>query len=216
MSTKYPCNICNNPVAKNHKAIKYYKCQLWVHIKCNKVNVQTHNLLIEDETTWYCISCSKETYPFSSLNDSEFHKTIQGKKIKFLTVAKKRSRNENTLLNKLSDAINDENIDNASSYFDESDFNKNFPKNLFDGSLCRNFDDLHTLLSEINLKFDIIGITETRLKKNSIRNINIDLKGYTIEHTPTEANCGGALLYINNTFNHTVRNDLRIYQKKRN
>ena len=81
-------------------------------------------------------------------------------------------------------------------------------------SLCRNFDDLHTLLSEINLKFDIIGITETRLKKNSIRNINIDLKGYTIEHTPTEANCGGALLYINNTFNYTVRNDLRIYQKK--
>ena len=47
-------------------------------------------------------------------------------------------------------------------------------------SLCRNFDDLHTLLSEINLKFDIIGITETRLKKSSIRNINIDLKGYTI------------------------------------
>ena len=83
-------------------------------------------------------------------------------------------------------------------------------------SLCHNFDDLHTLLSEINLKFDIIGITETRLKKNSIRNINIDLKGYTIEHTPTEANCGGALLYINNTFNYTVRNDLRIYQKKRN
>ena len=81
-------------------------------------------------------------------------------------------------------------------------------------SLCRNFDDLHTLLSEINLKFDIIGITETRLKKNSIRNINIHLKGYTIEHTPTEANCGGALLYINNTFNYTVRNDLRIYQKK--
>ena len=83
-------------------------------------------------------------------------------------------------------------------------------------SLCRNFDDLHTLLSEINLKFDITDITETRLKKNSIRNINIDLKGYTIEHTPTEANCGGALLYINNTFNYTVRNDLRIYQKKRN
>ena len=124
---------------------------------------------------------------------------------------------------KLSDAINDENIDNSSSYFDESDFNKNFPKNLFDGtnfflmnisSLCRNVDDLNTLLSEINLKFDIIGITETRLKKNSIRNINIDLKGYTIEHTPTEANCGGALLYINNTFNYTVRNDLRNYQKK--
>ena len=49
MPTKYPCNICNNPVAKNHKAIQCDKCQLWVHIKCNKINVQTYNLLIEDE-----------------------------------------------------------------------------------------------------------------------------------------------------------------------
>ena len=57
MPTKYPCNICNNPVAKNHKAIQCDKCQLWVHIKCNKINVQTYNLLIEDESTWYCISC---------------------------------------------------------------------------------------------------------------------------------------------------------------
>ena len=112
-----------------HKAIQCDKCQLWVHIKCNKINVQTYNFLIEDETTWYCISCSKDLYPFSSLNDSKFHKTIQGKKTKFLTVAKKRSRNENALLNKLSDAINDENTDNSLSYFDESDFNKNFPKN---------------------------------------------------------------------------------------
>ena len=99
-----------------------------------------------------------------------FIKQYKVKKLNFfLPVAKKRSRNENALLNKLSDAIIDENIDNSLSYFDESDFNKDFPKNLFDGtnffhmnisSLCRNFDDLHTLLSEINLKFDIIGINQ--------------------------------------------------------
>ena len=45
MPTKYPCNIFNNPVAKNHKAIQCDKLQLWVHIKCNKINVQTYNLL---------------------------------------------------------------------------------------------------------------------------------------------------------------------------
>ena len=31
-------------------------------------------------------------------------------------------------------------------------------------SLCHNFDDLHTLLARMNVKFNIIGITETTLK----------------------------------------------------
>ena len=66
-------------------------------------------------------------------------------------------------------------------------------------SLRHIFDDLHTLLARMNVKFNIIGITESRYKKNTIRNININLNGYAIEHTPTEANCGGALLYIDNS-----------------
>ena len=31
--------------------------------------------------------------------------------------------------------------------------------------LCHNFDDLYTLLARMNIKFNIIGKTETRLKK---------------------------------------------------
>ena len=56
------------------------KFELWVHVKWNKINVQTYNLLKEVETTWYCISCSKDLFPFSSLTDNDFHTTIQGKK----------------------------------------------------------------------------------------------------------------------------------------
>ena len=71
-----------------------------------------------------------------------------------------------------------------------------------------------SLLARINIKFNIIGITETRLKKHSIRNINIDLNGYAIEHTPTEASCGGALLYIDSSQNYIVRNELKLYKKE--
>ena len=81
-------------------------------------------------------------------------------------------------------------------------------------SLCHNFDELHTLLARIKVKFNIIGITGTRLKKHTVRNINRNLNGYAIEHTPTEANCSGALLYIDNSLNYTVTNDLAIYKKK--
>ena len=81
-------------------------------------------------------------------------------------------------------------------------------------SICRNFDDLQTLLAKINVKFNIIGITETRWNKTSIRNTNNDLSGYSFKHTPTEANCRGALLYIDNNINYIVRDDLCIYKTK--
>ena len=38
------------------------------------------------------------------------------------------------------------------------------------------------------------------------------MDGYSYEHTPTEASCGGALLYISNNFNYRPRTDLSIYK----
>ena len=37
MVAKVSRKICNNAVAINVKAIYYDNCQLWVHIKCNKM-----------------------------------------------------------------------------------------------------------------------------------------------------------------------------------
>ena len=66
----------------------------------------------------------------------------------------------------------------------------------------------------MNVKFTIIGIAETRLKKHTTTNINLNLNEYDIEQTPTDANCGGALLYIDYSLNPTIRKDLAIYKKK--
>ena len=46
----------------------------------------------------------------------------------------------------------------------------------------------YKLLAKINVKLNAIGITETRLKKSSIRNKNIDLNGYSFEHTMMRQN----------------------------
>ena len=80
-------------------------------------------------------------------------------------------------------------------------------------SLSHNFDQLHTLLSQINISFDVIGITETQLKKQTIRTTNIDINGYNLEHTPIEASCGGSLLYVKNKLNYISQKDLNIYKK---
>ena len=68
--------------------------------------------------------------------------------------------------------------------------------------------------AKINVTFNIIGITETRLNKSSIRNTNIGLSGYSLEHTLTQANCGAALLYIDHNINYIVQDDLCIYKSK--
>ena len=76
------------------------------------------------------------------------------------------------------------------------------------------FDELHILLARMKAKCNITGIKETMLKKHTVRNINININGYAIQHTPTEANCSSALLYIDNSLNYIVRNNLAIYKKK--
>ena len=79
-------------------------------------------------------------------------------------------------------------------------------------SLSYNFDQLYTLLSETNVRL-VIGTTETRLKKQTLRTTNIDIIGYNLEHTPTEVSFGGTLLYVKNKLNYISQKDLNIYKK---
>ena len=61
------------------------------------------------------------------------------------------------------------------------------------------------------MNFDIIALTESRIKINSVCPIYIELENYSIEDTPTEIAAGGALLYINKRLSYLPRNDLNIY-----
>ena len=182
---EFPCKMCSKSVAKNHEAICCDLCHIWVHTKYNKINATTYNMLQKDETKWFCIECSKEIFPFSSLNGVEFFSTTQGKKLKFLAKTKKQLTNEEKLINKLNDAMNTSDLTNPSSYYSTDKFNKSFKSNSFNGtnlrhlnisSLRYNYEQLHTLLDDIDINFDIIDITETRLRtgQKSLNNIDIE------------------------------------------
>ena len=60
-------------------------------------------------------------------------------------------------------------------------------------SLSRTFDDLEHLLSCKNKIFDIIAITETRIKENVSITNNLSIKNYSIEFTPAESLASGTL-----------------------
>ena len=69
------------------------------------------------------------------------------------------------------------------------------------------------VLHALDFKFDIIAISESKLKGKP--QIDINLPGY---HTPhckfTEAEKGGTILYISNELNFKPRKDLEIYESK--
>ena len=115
MVRQFPCGICSKTVANNYQAIKCDKYNLWIHIKCNKINKQTYNYLKSDSSHWFCISCTKEFLPFSGIEDGKFAHATLGKKIKFTHVSNTpKSIRENFI-----QAIHSEN--NSSWYFTRND-----------------------------------------------------------------------------------------------
>ena len=82
-------------------------------------------------------------------------------------------------------------------------------------SLPFHFQELSTLITQHNLNFDFLGISESCLKLNQNPLTSIQLSGYYIEYTPTECNNRGTLLYVEKGINYKFRNDLQIYKSKR-
>ena len=78
-------------------------------------------------------------------------------------------------------------------------------------SLTKNCDDFNILLSDLNVGFDILAITEIWIKKDSSSTIDLQLSNYSTEHIPTESSAGGTLLYISKRLSYQLRNDLRLY-----
>ena len=100
----------------NYKAVESDNCKFWVHIKCNKINKQTYNLSMEDDTDWYCIKCTKSIFHSMTLTITSF--ILQGKKIKFTKFSKKTNSNEHILTERLNNMTNQKEFDNPSAYYD--------------------------------------------------------------------------------------------------
>ena len=76
------------------------------------------------------------------------------------------------------------------------------------------FDELSDLLNKSNIKFSVIGISGSGIKKCHPPLSNINLKNDKIEHIPTESERDGSLLYISTQLNYKVCIDLKMYKTK--
>ena len=75
-------------------------------------------------------------------------------------------------------------------------------------SLSKNFDQLQNVLSAVETKFDMVGITETKQQVEKDFITDVDLDGYCVYTQPSNSNGGGIALYVNNKLAHLERNDL--------
>ena len=93
---KFPCQVCQKPVATDHNAICCDICDCWVNIHCNNICKQTYRQLQKDPSAWYCKSCLKKEIPFSNLNDSEFEAFTSG-----LSILPKKRLHKPTIFEKI-------------------------------------------------------------------------------------------------------------------
>ena len=99
---------------------------LWVHVTVNnKIDKQTYNLLMEDNTAWYRLYQMYKIYFSLQWHCNKLHSTIQGKKKKeFTTFSKKASSNEQNLTEHL-------NSYRPSAYYDYEIINENFDWDIY-------------------------------------------------------------------------------------
>ena len=80
-------------------------------------------------------------------------------------------------------------------------------------SIQAHIGELISLLNMIDHKFDIIAISESKLCKDPITDINIP-SYHEPSITKTEAGKGGTMIYVAKGLNFKPRKDLEIYQSK--
>ena len=180
------------------------------------MNKQTYNYLKPNNSHWLCVSCTKGFLPFSGIEDGVFAHATLGKKKKVYHV----SNNPKSIRENFIEAIHSENSSSqhftlndltALSYDKKNNFSM-FHLNI--NSLQYYFDELQTFLSNYPIDFQIMGISESRLKTDTSTTINIQLPGFNIELMPTKSANSSALLYIKDTINYKLRPDFNVEKEK--
>ena len=74
-------------------------------------------------------------------------------------------------------------------------------------SLSKNIEELEYFINKTKIDFDMLVISESRIKKNNCLISSINLKDYSYESCPTESSAGGTVLNISNHLSYKARSD---------
>ena len=183
MVINFPYKFCNKAVSNNHHAVQYDKCHIWVHIKCNKINLQTYKFLQKKS---FCLVLHKVL-----LRHCSFWDYFQwGTKIKSIVLTKHHTSPSQDLIEEINEAMDDSSSETVSSkYYEPCELSSllNNSKNCLSffelniSSLSFHMKELATLISEHDLIFDIFGVSETKLRLSKAALNSVIIPGYNFE-----------------------------------
>ena len=190
------CGKCRKRVINLQFRCK--ECRIYLHKKC----VQNNNV---EEIM--CNACLNKHLPFFKVTNNDFLNNFNDKlnagnlpSFKIQSLLDEIKKNENEDNSFLSDSI-------KSSYFTPSEFVENkFTKKAFSiihlnvASLGRHIDELKSLLFNLKHEFDVITLSEVKIRNSTSSLINIDMEVYDCHITKTNTNCGGTIIYVKNSF----------------
>ena len=204
LNTDY-CKVCSKKVGKRHRAVQCDICDYWNHIKCDGIDSKTYEKLKKstESEKHICITCKEENIPFQKVSDNEYLTSIV-KNIDVhedLNLRVYPSENVSSLLNDFSNHNKDGpspiNCDyyDLSSHIPYSNNNKHSMFHLNLASLSLHKEELVTALSLLEFEFDMIAVSESRLKAGIDPTFDLSLPGYNHYQKPTESDKGGVIIY---------------------
>ena len=234
------CSLCSKPCRSDQKRIECSLCLRWVHhsnkLNCSGLTDNEFESHVNDiDKIWHCDKCiATKTYnnfknlphhvepfmdtdPFKTPNNKNIFNSAKRKYGDFISKCSELGYSFSNDTNDDYDTPPDK-ID--SKYLDINEFKNadfNSPTNF---SLCHlniasldlHIDELRLTLSRLKHKFNVIGISEHKIKSKLGKSIaNINIPGYNeFTFTPTKTSHGGAGFYVRNDTNFVPRDDLKI------
>ena len=222
---RHPCGTCSRKVSDRNKAFQCKACNYWNHIRCDGIlpyDYDKFNKLpqaVKDKRIHFCKKCIENSIPFQKLSDDEF----------LISIVKNIDYNEDLnlrtcpppgltrLFTDFSCHNEDEPVAINCDYYDTTSRIPNlngqnlsmFHINI--ASLGLHKDELEAALSLLDVKFDVVAITETKIMKNVSPIFDVNLQGYQPPYqTPTESFKGGALIYVKEGIDVKRRTDLEL------
>ena len=226
------CPICGKSVSDKCNSIQCDICDLWTHqFRCSGLSLKQFNALSQPHSNnWYCPVCVNNALPGSDV----FETNIQQPKITSIP-SSSLSDELKLLLSDFNDVVtgtttsDEEDEDtiqfhnNSCSYVDCNQLNSLISKtqigcsafHLNIASMSKHFDKLQTLLAQLNMNFNFIGISESRnttdeeiLAPSTEREQDFPITDYKKFFTPTESSAGGVSLYVSKSLVPVPRKDL--------
>ena len=229
----YFCPICNKKWRNGQSSIQCSSCSEWVHhnnrSNCSGLTDSEFDIHTNDENKLYscdkcCAKSNAKTFTWLPFVDQGV--TDQLPKLDVNSMNPLELKTFIAQCNSIKNLINsdDDEADGIttpvnSKYFDIKQLNSlklDLPSSfgLFHvniASLNAHIDDLRSVLSRLKFNFDILGISEHKIRKDTYPSNNINISGYKeFIFEPTETEFGGTGFFIKDDLDHNERKDLQI------